>query len=447
MSKNETRASKRKAKEASVSEEEKIDVSKYEKKIAELENSLIKSERQSLGLFELTNDAIFLISIDGYYLEVNQKAAEMLGYNRHDIIGRHMLDFIADNEKDDSKRIFSDLKTGRILPIYTRYFKRRDGSIFPAEINAAVVQDDEGNPAYVQSAVRDISERIDAERALERERKAYNHITEALIFTEGLKDFCERCLPGLTDTLGFDAISIGGTISWLMECISDGLIKPDELGIKEKPVFEIENFHAENDSLHNANVGIDIMNSIIERKGILDLSEGTREFARKISNERDSKIIDRLVFTGNTRRGWMIPNQYWTPGALSPMAIMGKYYMYYGQEFFPPRNLGRINADRFRVELMMDNLGMCRFHRLWAEEMLPEIIGSLYGLKEEFLQNIAITASRINSRNASTFWESERNIDFVYTFLKRQQTIEDNNDEELTEWIQYFERDKKEART
>ena len=24
-----------------------------------------------------------------------------------------------------------------------------------------------------------------------------------------------------------------------------------------------------------------------------------------------------------------MPNQYWTPGALTPMAIMGKYYMYY----------------------------------------------------------------------------------------------------------------------
>ncbi|MGB9441944.1 MAG: hypothetical protein WCB15_28660, partial [Desulfobacterales bacterium] len=37
------------------------------------------------------------------------------------------------------------------------------------------------------------------------------------------------------------------------------------------------------------------------------------------------------------RQGWMVPNQYWTPGAYAPMAITGKYYMHYGRDFLPPR--------------------------------------------------------------------------------------------------------------
>jgi glyceraldehyde-3-phosphate dehydrogenase (ferredoxin) len=247
------------------------------------------------------------------------------------------------------------------------------------------------------------------------------------------------------DMYGFDAISIGGVISWLMECLTDDLITPAELGVKDKPVFSPEGFDVVADSMHNAEIGVGLLDSIIEKRGIVDMQQGARKFARQLSRDKGKDVLDRFVFTAYGRKGWMVPNQYWTPGALSPMAIMGKYYMYYGQEFLPPRTLGRINADRFRVELIMDNLGVCRFHRLWAEEMLPEIVGSLYGLKEEFLQNVAITASRINSRNASTFWESERNMDFVYTFLKRQQTVEENDDDELAEWIQYFERDKKEA--
>ena len=60
--------------------------------------------------------------------------------------------------------------------------------------------------------------------------------------------------------------------------------------------------------------------------------------------------------------------------------------MYYGKVFLPPRELGRKNADRFQKELILDNLGMCRFHRGWAEEMIPEIMESLYGLKEKFLK-------------------------------------------------------------
>ncbi|RLA93591.1 MAG: aldehyde ferredoxin oxidoreductase, partial [Deltaproteobacteria bacterium] len=143
--------------------------------------------------------------------------------------------------------------------------------------------------------------------------------------------------------------------------------------------------------------------------------------------------------------GWVVPNQYWTPGALAPMAIMGKYYMYYGQDFYPPRELGRKCAERLKRELIMDNLGICRFHRNWAEEMIPDIMGSLFDMKDEYLENNRITASRINSRNSSVYWEPDRNIDIVYTFLKRKHTVENNNDKELVRWLELFEKDKNET--
>jgi glyceraldehyde-3-phosphate dehydrogenase (ferredoxin) len=98
-----------------------------------------------------------------------------------------------------------------------------------------------------------------------------------------------------------------------------------------------------------------------------------------------------------------------------------------------------------KSELMLDNSGMCRFHRAWAEGMLPEIIGSLYGMKERFGDQIAITASRINSRNASVFWESQRSIDFIHCFLKRQRATTDGDNGELAKWIERFDRDKREA--
>jgi len=77
--------------------------------------------------------------------------------------------------------------------------------------------------------------------------------------------------------------------------------------------------------------------------------------------------------------------------------------------------------------------------------MLPEVMGTLYGQKEGFLAGLAVTASRINSRNASVFWESERSADLVVTFLQRQRDVEGNTDKELLEWIDRFGRDKNEA--
>jgi glyceraldehyde-3-phosphate dehydrogenase (ferredoxin) len=247
------------------------------------------------------------------------------------------------------------------------------------------------------------------------------------------------------DRYGFDAISVGGVLSWLMECLAKGTLSRQELGVTAEPVFTPQGFSVETDSRHNAEIGIQLLDGIVQKRGLLDMEEGARKLARRLAREKGKQVLDPFVYIAYARKGWMVPNQYWTPGALSPMAIMGKYYMYYGNEFMPPRKLGRINAQRFRDELILDNLGMCRFHRLWAEEMLPEVIGELFDQKAAFLQRTMITASRINSRNASVFWESERSADLVHTFLKRHRDVEGNTDADLQSWIERFEKDKGEA--
>jgi glyceraldehyde-3-phosphate dehydrogenase (ferredoxin) len=247
------------------------------------------------------------------------------------------------------------------------------------------------------------------------------------------------------DMLGFDAISAGGVLSWLMECLDEELLSLEEAGVTSKPAFDHKDFDLIMDSDKNAAIGIELLDSIVNKRGILDFSEGARKFGRKLSRQKGKEILDKFLYIAFARKGWMVPNQYWTPGVLSPMAIMGKYYMYYGNEFFSPRDLGILAAERFQAELVMDNLGVCRFHRGWAEEMLPEIMDKIYGLKEDYLYNIKMTASRINSRNASVYWESERNIDFILSFLKRKIEVDKVEDAQLIHWVQRFEQNKAEA--
>ncbi|MBP7310877.1 MAG: aldehyde ferredoxin oxidoreductase, partial [Candidatus Cloacimonetes bacterium] len=122
-----------------------------------------------------------------------------------------------------------------------------------------------------------------------------------------------------------------------------------------------------------------------------------------------------------------------------------RYYMHYAPQYLAPRLLGKINVDRMTTELMLDNLGICRFHRAWAEEMLPEIIPAIFGKDHDLLLNAHITSRRINCRNASVFWESERSIDFVYQYLLRQKGVMKIEDESLDKWIVRFTEDKHQA--
>lgn len=247
------------------------------------------------------------------------------------------------------------------------------------------------------------------------------------------------------DAAGFDAISAGGVLSWLMECLHEGLLKPEDLGVKSLPRWDAEKFDAVADSAHNAELGVGLIDSILESRGVLDLSLGARKLARRLSRSRGHEIGRRFVFLANARNGWMVPNQYWNAGALSPMAVMGKYYMYYGFDFVPPRELGRLNAGRMIQELIIDDLGICRFHRGWAEEMAPDIVQHIWGDSARFQEVIRATAGRVNSRNVAVFWESDRNIDFLLGFLKRKRDVEGDKNPELERWIKAFEADRRGA--
>jgi glyceraldehyde-3-phosphate dehydrogenase (ferredoxin) len=247
------------------------------------------------------------------------------------------------------------------------------------------------------------------------------------------------------DLYGFDAISVGGVVSWLMDCLDKGLFTMDELGVHQLPNFDPENFDVVNDSNHNAELACQLMDSIIHKKGIIDFSEGPRKWARNLSRKRGFNLLNNFVFNSFGRKGWIVPNQYWNAGVLSPMAIMGKYFMYYGYDFLPPRELGRINALRFKQELIMDNMGFCRFHRLWAEDMIPELVEKLYNKKQAYIDKCSLTAGRINSRNSSLFWESELNIDFIHSWLKNIDVESSGYRDELINWVNQFDLDKNEA--
>jgi len=247
------------------------------------------------------------------------------------------------------------------------------------------------------------------------------------------------------DAMGFDAISGGGVLAWLMDLLDANLLTREDLGVTRLPRWEVPGFDVVSDSLHNAELGCELIDAILERRGIIDFREGVRKWSRLHSRAKGVALHDRLVYIAFSRRGWMVPNQYWVAGALAPMSIMGKYYMVYSNDFIPPRDLGKRCAERMKKELILDNLGVCRFHRGWAEELLPEVMGSLYNCKDSFLRAIDVLASRLHSRNSPIFWESACNIDYLHTFLKRKQEIDNDRNPELSSWLEKFDRDRVEA--
>jgi len=124
------------------------------------------TEGRYRSLFDNTNDAIFLVGKDLKYREVNQKAANLLGYTREELVGKSVLDVVPADDRESVSRLFAQLEKEGSLPLYERNLVRADGSRRLAEVSITAVTDDEGQTLFYQSVMRDITERKRLEEQL-----------------------------------------------------------------------------------------------------------------------------------------------------------------------------------------------------------------------------------------------------------------------------------------
>ena len=137
-----------------------------------------RNERLYRSLFEGANDAIFLISFSDTYIAVNQKAADMLGYSVDELIGSSVSGVVVDREYADVLDKKKNLLSGKSIATYQRIFRKKNGDEFPAEINISMVRDREEKPLYIQSIVRDITNRKRSEARIQLQLERLNALRE-----------------------------------------------------------------------------------------------------------------------------------------------------------------------------------------------------------------------------------------------------------------------------
>jgi len=144
-------------------------------------------ERPYEALFEQTNDAVVILSPDEVYQAVNNRATDMLGYAREELVGASMSRIVKPDEYDDAMERKATLLAGHPLPIYERTLIRKDGIEIPVEINASLVRDENGRPLYFQVVARDITERKREEHALELIAEGTTSETDAGFFQTAVR--------------------------------------------------------------------------------------------------------------------------------------------------------------------------------------------------------------------------------------------------------------------
>jgi PAS domain S-box-containing protein len=135
------------------------------------EETLRETKELYQALFDQSADAVFLLDLEGRYVQANQCAADMLGYTREEILKLSVRDLFA--ELESSQNVLTDLIEGKTIPTYEHLFRKKNGDLIHVEPHVTLIRDHEGRPYRIQSIVRDITERKRAEDALRESEALY----------------------------------------------------------------------------------------------------------------------------------------------------------------------------------------------------------------------------------------------------------------------------------
>ncbi|HUJ42536.1 MAG TPA: PAS domain S-box protein [Opitutaceae bacterium] len=200
------------------------------------------------NLVDQAADGIFVLDEAGVLVEVNDAGATMLGMTRQEAVGRPIGDHVAPMELPNVAEALAQLRTGKPL-VFERTMRRKDGSVFPAEVSAKRLSD-----GRIQGILRDITIRQRAQENLRRSEERFRNLTaaafEGIVISDrgGIVDVNDQfarmyhCIR--EDLIGCEVVSLVAPESRALvaERIKSGFEEPYEHRAirKDGSVFDVE---------------------------------------------------------------------------------------------------------------------------------------------------------------------------------------------------------------
>ena len=146
----------------------------------ELLYQLMLSEERYQNFMNAATDSIFISNLNGFYLDANKAACDVLGYTHKELTNMRVWDIEIGFSEESIKQIVASLADGP-FNVEGRH-KKKDGTTFPVDVRLSAFKS-MGEP-FILAIVRDISEQKHATSTIRRLTGALEQIPLLVIITD-----------------------------------------------------------------------------------------------------------------------------------------------------------------------------------------------------------------------------------------------------------------------
>ncbi len=250
----------------------------------EQEEVLKSSEERYRNLYNNTPVMLHSTDQEGKLIEVSKYWLRKMGYEKHEVIGKHIYDFLQDDCREYTKNIAipSSFEYERLDDTIYK-FVTKEGKVFDASLSAIVIHDTNGK--YSLATTQDITAVKMAERALINSEKKFRQLVSnspTILYQYSYKEkkdifYSEK----VKDIIGYDAkYLIEHPKKWMNSIHKEDLLKVKETlaSAKEDNRVEIE-YRIKNKTgvwkwVKNLSIGLEKSSSDLILSGIIiDISK------------------------------------------------------------------------------------------------------------------------------------------------------------------------------
>jgi PAS domain S-box-containing protein len=146
-----------------------------------IEEALRESEQRIRATFDRAAVGIVELDANHQLVAVNDRLCQILGYERQELLGMHIQQLTAPEDRALSQQLNAQLHDRELETFsYEKRYLKRDGAPIWVHVAVSAVRDPEGRSLRHIGTVEDITDRKRAEQALRESEARYRTITEAM---------------------------------------------------------------------------------------------------------------------------------------------------------------------------------------------------------------------------------------------------------------------------